>query len=62
MIPRGMIKVFRVGSRKCFTMVDAQRLAGEPGPNGALSASGAETRGSNIGKGQMKAADYVARA
>jgi curli biogenesis system outer membrane secretion channel CsgG len=56
--PEALIKVF-VSQSKCFTIVDRGKGLQAAQAERAL-ASGGETRvGSNIGKGQMKAADYV---
>jgi curli biogenesis system outer membrane secretion channel CsgG len=56
--PESLIKVF-VSQSKCFTLVDRGKGLAAAQAERAL-AGGGETRvGSNIGKGQMKAADYV---
>lgn len=56
--PAALIKVY-VAQSKCFTLLDRGKgLAAAQGER-ALSASGETRGGSNIGKGQMKAADYV---
>jgi curli biogenesis system outer membrane secretion channel CsgG len=56
--PASLIKVF-VSQSKCFTLVDRGKGLAAAQAERALSASGEERGGSNIGKGQMKAADYV---
>jgi curli biogenesis system outer membrane secretion channel CsgG len=56
--PAALIKVF-VSQSKCFTLVDRGKGLQAAQAERALSASGEERVGSNIGKGQMKAADYV---
>ena len=56
--PAALIKVF-VAQSKCFTLVDRGKGLQAAQAERALSASGEERVGSNIGKGQMKAADYV---
>src|SRR5258707_7854258 len=56
--PAALIKVF-VSQSKCFTLVDRGKGLQAAQAERALSASGEERQGSNIGKGQMKAADYV---
>jgi Curli production assembly/transport component CsgG/Bacterial SH3 domain len=56
--PEALIKVF-ASECKCFTLVDRGKGLDAAQKERAL-ASGGETRvGSNVGKGQMKAADYV---
>src|SRR6184192_4795612 len=56
--PEALIKVY-VSRSKCFTLVDRGKgLAAAQGER-ALASSGEMRGGSNIGKGQMKAADYV---
>jgi curli biogenesis system outer membrane secretion channel CsgG len=56
--PEALIKVF-VSQSKCFTLVDRGKGLEAAKAEREL-AGGGETRvGSNIGKGQMKAADYV---
>ena len=56
--PEALIKVY-VSRSKCFTLVDRGKgLAAAQGER-ALAGSGEMRGGSNIGKGQMKAADYV---
>jgi curli biogenesis system outer membrane secretion channel CsgG len=56
--PAALIKVF-VSQSKCFTLVDRGKGLQAAQAERALSASGEQRVGSNIGKGQMKAADYV---
>lgn len=56
--PAALIKVF-VSESKCFTLVDRGKGLQAAQAERALAASGEERVGSNIGKGQMKAADYV---
>ncbi len=56
--PASLIKVY-VSQSKCFTLVDRGKGLAAAQAERALSASGEERQGSNIGKGQMKAADYV---
>ena len=56
--PAALIKVF-VAQSKCFTLVDRGKGLAAAKAERALAASGEERVGSNIGKGQMKAADYV---
>src|SRR6267142_6165925 len=56
--PAALIKVF-VSQSKCFTLVDRGKGLQAAKAERALAASGEERVGSNIGKGQMKAADYV---
>jgi hypothetical protein len=56
--PAALIKVF-VSQSKCFTLVDRGKGLDAAKAERALAASGEERQGSNIGKGQMKAADYV---
>src|SRR5580693_5026842 len=56
--PAALIKVF-VSQSKCFTLVDRGKGLRAAQAERALAASGEERQGSNIGKGQMKAADYV---
>jgi hypothetical protein len=56
--PAALIKVF-VSESKCFTLVDRGKGLQAAQAERALAASGEERAGSNIGKGQMKAADYV---
>jgi len=56
--PAALIKVF-VSQSKCFTLVDRGKGLQAAQAERMLAASGEERVGSNIGKGQMKAADYV---
>ena len=56
--PAALIKVY-VSQSKCFTLVDRGKGLQAAQAERALAASGEERVGSNIGKGQMKAADYV---
>lgn len=56
--PAALIKVY-VAQSNCFTLVDRGQGLQAAQEERALSASGEERVGSNIGKGQMKAADYV---
>jgi curli biogenesis system outer membrane secretion channel CsgG len=56
--PASLIKVY-VSQSKCFTLVDRGKGLAAAQSERQLAASGEERVGSNIGKGQMKAADYV---
>jgi hypothetical protein len=56
--PEALIKVF-VAECKCFTLVDRGKGLDAAVAERALASSGEMRGGSNIGKGQMKAADYV---
>jgi hypothetical protein len=56
--PEALIKVF-VSKSKCFTLVDRGKGLAAAEAERALAGSGEMRGGSNIGKGQMKAADYV---
>jgi hypothetical protein len=56
--PAALIKVY-VAQSKCFTLVDRGKGLEAAQAERALAASGEERVGSNVGKGQMKAADYV---
>ena len=56
--PEALIKVF-VSESKCFTLVDRGKGLAAAEKERALAGSGEMRGGSNIGKGQMKAADYV---
>ncbi len=56
--PEALIKVF-VSESKCFTLLDRGKGLAAAQQERALSSSGEMRGGSNIGKGQMKAADYV---
>ena len=56
--PEALIKVF-VAESKCFTLVDRGKGLAAAQKERALASSGEMRGGSNVGKGQMKAADYV---
>jgi hypothetical protein len=56
--PAALIKVY-VSQSNCFTLVDRGKGLQAAQAERVLAASGEERVGSNIGKGQMKAADYV---
>jgi curli biogenesis system outer membrane secretion channel CsgG len=56
--PEALIKVF-VSQSKCFTLVDRGKGLAAAQAERALASAGEVRGGSNIGKGQMKAADYV---
>lgn len=56
--PQALLKVF-VAQSKCFTLLDRGKGLAAAQAERALSSSGETRVGSNIGKGQMKAADYV---
>lgn len=56
--PAALIKVY-VSESGCFTLVDRGAGLRAAQAERALAANGEERVGSNIGKGQMKAADYV---
>src|SRR5215467_13571036 len=56
--PEALIKVF-VSKSKCFTLVDRGKGLAAAQAERTLASSGEMRGGSNIGKGQMKAADYV---
>lgn len=56
--PAALIKVY-VSQSNCFTLVDRGQGLQAAQEERALAANGEERVGSNIGKGQMKAADYV---
>lgn len=56
--PEALIKVM-VSECKCFTLVDRGKGLEAAQKERALAGSGEMRVGSNIGKGQMKAADYV---
>ncbi len=56
--PEALIKVF-VSQSKCFTLVDRGKGLAAAQQERALAGGGEMRGGSNIGKGQMKAADYV---
>ena len=56
--PEALIKVF-VSQSKCFTLLDRGKGLAAAQQERALAGAGERRGGSNIGKGQMKAADYV---
>ena len=56
--PSKLIKVF-VNKSRCFTLVDRGAGMSAAQYERSLAAEGDLRRGSNIGKGQIKAADYV---
>jgi len=56
--PVALIKVF-VQQSKCFTLLDRGKGLDAAKAERALGADGELRGGSNVGKGQMKAADYV---
>ena len=56
--PASLIKVF-VSQSKCFTLLDRGKGLAAAEKERALAGGGEMRGGSNIGKGQMKAADYV---
>lgn len=56
--PEALIKVF-VAQSKCFTLLDRGKGLAAAQQERALAGSGEMRGGSNVGKGQMKAADYV---
>ncbi|MCC7258203.1 MAG: SH3 domain-containing protein [Gammaproteobacteria bacterium] len=56
--PEALIKVF-VAESKCFTLLDRGKGLAAAQQERALAGSGEMRGGSNVGKGQMKAADYV---
>ena len=56
--PEALIKVF-VAQSKCFTIVDRGKGLAAAQQERSLSSDGEMRVGSNVGKGQMKAADYV---
>ncbi|MGC4029038.1 MAG: CsgG/HfaB family protein [Steroidobacteraceae bacterium] len=56
--PEALIKVF-VSQSNCFTLVDRGKGLAAAQAERALAGGGELRGGSNIGKGQMKAADYV---
>ena len=56
--PEALIKYY-VSKSKCFTLVDRGKGLAAAQSERALAGSGEMRGGSNIGKGQMKAADYV---
>ena len=56
--PEALLKVY-VQQSKCFTLVDRGKGLQAAQAERALAGGGETRQGSNIGKGQMKAADYV---
>jgi hypothetical protein len=56
--PEALIKVF-VNESKCFTLVDRGKGMEAAQAERALAAGGDLRGGSNVGKGQVRAADYV---
>jgi outer membrane lipoprotein SlyB len=56
--PEALIKVY-VSQSKCFTLVDRGKGLAAAEKERALAGGGELRGGSNLGKGQMKAADYV---
>jgi curli biogenesis system outer membrane secretion channel CsgG len=56
--PEALLKVY-VQQSKCFTLVDRGKGLAMAQQERALSSGGEMRVGSNVGKGQMKAADYV---
>src|ERR1700753_3038696 len=56
--PEALIKVY-VSKSKCFGLVDRNKGLAAAETERSLASSGEMRGGSNIGKGQMKAADYV---
>lgn len=56
--PEALIKVY-VSKSRCFTLVDRGKGLAAAEMERSLAGSGEMRGGSNIGKGQMKAADYV---
>lgn len=56
--PEALIKIY-VSKSKCFTLVDRGKGLAAAQAERSLAGSGEMRGGSNIGKGQMKAADYV---
>jgi len=56
--PEALIKIF-VSESKCFTLVDRGKGLAAAQSERALASDGELRGGSNVGKGQMKAADYV---
>jgi curli biogenesis system outer membrane secretion channel CsgG len=56
--PEALLKVL-VAESKCFTLLDRGKGLAAAEKERALASSGEMRGGSNIGKGQMKAADYV---
>jgi curli biogenesis system outer membrane secretion channel CsgG len=56
--PEALIKIF-VNESQCFTLLDRGKGLDAAKEERALASDGEMRGGSNIGKGQMKAADYV---
>jgi curli biogenesis system outer membrane secretion channel CsgG len=56
--PEALIKVY-VNESKCFTLLDRGKGLAAAQQERALAGGGEMRGGSNVGKGQMKAADYV---
>jgi curli biogenesis system outer membrane secretion channel CsgG len=56
--PEALIKEF-VAQSKCFTLLDRNKGLAAAQSERALASSGEVRGGSNVGKGQMKAADFV---
>jgi curli biogenesis system outer membrane secretion channel CsgG len=56
--PEALIKVF-VAESKCFTLLDRGKGLAAAQQERSLASGGEMRVGSNVGKGQMKAADYV---
>jgi curli biogenesis system outer membrane secretion channel CsgG len=56
--PESLIKVF-IAESKCFTLVDRGKGLEAAQAERALAGGGELRGGANVGKGQMKAADYV---
>ncbi|HVW70846.1 MAG TPA: CsgG/HfaB family protein [Steroidobacteraceae bacterium] len=56
--PEALIKVY-VSKSKCFTLVDRGKGLAAAEQERSLASGGELRGGSNLGKGQMKAADYV---
>jgi hypothetical protein len=56
--PEALIKVF-VAQSNCFTLLDRGKGLAAAQQERAMAATGELRGGSNVGKGQMKAADYV---
>lgn len=56
--PEALIKVF-VARSKCFTLLDRGKGLAAAKSERALASDGELRGGANVGKGQMKAADYV---
>src|SRR2546429_2162652 len=56
--PEALLKVYAAQSQ-CFTLVDRGRGLAAAQQERALASSGELSEGSNVGNGQMRAADYV---